>query len=571
VFRLDSIVSIVFFLLWIALAGCSVDLEPIACTSDDDCSEGLMCASAQCVVIPVSDAGGDVDAPTGTPVRPWSCPLSDCPDLTAVDENGDGVDGVIGSAIYVLSSNRRLTGAGSPTDPVSTFSAALSLVSEERFVLIVSGDFLMTETVEVSDLPYFEIAGGYRVSDDGGTWERSRNTRSKVTGPTEPFLFHNVDLIRISGLEIEASPGDRGRDGLTGANADDPPPLAPTRGENSIAMRVFGGSIDLAYTSLLGNRGGRSGDGESGRSGANGERGSAGGAPVSVDCDDATCEEPAGGAGALMNDLCFEIQEGDEELVAGGQGGDGGQADTREPGHAGGSGQGGHGGLHGAPNGLAGDSNQHGRDGGQGDGRGFVCGTTWFAHSGESGSVGRPGFGGGGGAGGTNPVSGFGGGGSGGGSGACGGEGGGGGLGGGGSIGLLAVNSQVRLHDEAILRALSAGNGGAGGTGGSGGRGGNGGAFDGDTDDLVELVVGGNGGNGGSGGDGGNGAGGDGGISVSLVLAGSSSWWGEGAEFDFEGETGGESGEGGGSAPAGTDGAKADTLEVDVSDSVICP
>lgn len=569
-FRLSSIGWVALFLVWNVLSACSVDLEPINCTSDDDCSQGLVCAHAQCVVAPESDVGGDADIPAQVPVRPWTCPLADCPDLTGVDENGDGVDGVVGSAIFISSSSPSSTGAGSPTDPVRTLAAALSLVSEERSVLIVSGDHLLTEVLEVSDLPYFEIAGGYRVSDDG-TWIRSRITRSKINGPSQPFLFRDIDLIRISGLDIEAGVGDPGADGLTGGTATDPPATAPTRGDSSIAMRVFSSSIDLAHSSLQGNRGGSSGSGETGRRGAVGLSGSVGEDSVSGECGDEGCEQPAGGAGGVLNELCFEIAEGDEEIAAGGQGGAGGQGESREQGQTGGSGHGGLGGVHGAPDGLAGAANEDGRSGSTGDGRGFVCGTTWFSHSGERGSVGRPGFGGGGGAGGTNPVSGFGGGGSGGGSGGCGGESGGAGLGGGGSIGLLAVDSQVRLYEDAMLTALGAGNGGNGGAGGEGGNGGEGGVDEGDVDTIAELTTGGDGGDGGDGGSGGGGSGGDGGISVPLALAGTSSWWAEGASFNLQDDNRGSGGTGSGSASDGTDGVAAETLEIEVSDSVICP
>ena len=161
----------------------------------------------------------------------------------------------------------------------------------------------------------------------------------------------------------------------------------------------------------------------------------------------------------------------------------------------------------------------------------------WKPESGGTGSTGLPGQGGGGGSG---QSIGAGGAGSGGGCGGCGGFGGKAGTGGGASVGLLTIDSPLR-----VLAEIATGTGGRGGDGGDGGDGGGGGAHGNVTSGSGCL-----GGDGGSGGKGGAGAGGAGGLSVGILFRGSAPN-SDGTTFSLKGPGDGGDGKSGNNGPKG--------------------
>ena len=550
---------------------CSVNLDHIACVNDDECREGQVCSHGTCKTTEtpdLSDIQVDTDTPSGLP---WECPLDDCPDFASADEDGDGVDGDTEVSIYVDNLAGDDTDLGTFDRPVKTADAAFSLLSEERYVVIMTAHtYDLAAPLEIEGLDFFEIAGGYD-RDENDSWTRHEDARTSLRGTNPVLALVKMGEVRLSGVKLDATAGGHGQNGEAGGVWSDPPAAQPTQGDTSIAIVAVDSTLRLYRSTVTANRGGHGGDGRSGRSGAEGAEGTQGDPPLlASDCRDENCEKPDGGTGGTLPTWCGSHASDAEALSAtGGEGGPGSNGISREPGLQGGNGDGGLGGSDGAPDGLAGGDGGTGEHTGGSNGLGYLCQEMWYSRDGGSGAFGLPGYGGGGGAGGTHHLGGYGSGGGGGGSGGCGGEGGGGGAGGGGSIGILAIDSDIEATNTTVA-ALSGGDGGAAGASGTGGRGGSGADPVDDTTGLANVAMGGKGGHGGRGGAGGGGAGGDGGVSVALVQTDGCNVTSVDALFNSE--NGGIGGMGtGGEASRGADGYAGPFLTVGIDETSPCP
>jgi hypothetical protein len=471
------------------------------------------------------------------------------PGLDYLDENCDGVDGVVARSLFVRAGAQ--AGDGSLARPFGSLGQALQAFpgSGKQTVLVAEGRY--DEDLELP--PGVALHGGYAPDF------RARDVvqhASVVTGRSAPATLTARGLrtpTLVSGLTL------RGRD--TPAGGEDRDALA------SLAVHLVDCDANLVLRS---NRieAGRGGDGGRGKSGAAGhgqqESNAVNGRPgLDGRRRDGACTGPghAGGQGGA-NTRCLE--------AAGRRGGNtrcpsfdwvsvpvrGAQAEYSSD--AQGDGLGGydwsfdrlssfscsHATESGFPTDIqlnVGQDGQDGRDGLNGQGGPGAVGTVgslqaglWVpspdrgAGAGGAGSLGTGGGGGGGGGGtayfptggcGQHEVGPSGGGG---GAGGCGGEGGRPGKNGGASVAVLLVrtpagpgSAPTLVHNS--LRRASGGQGGDGGFGGQGGLGGGGGA--GGLPDWQTWIssLGGKGGDGGNGGPGGGGGGGAGGPSFDLI------------------------------------------------------
>jgi len=543
---------------------------------------------------------------------------TDLPDLGAfpepgtryVDENCDGVDGVIGDALFVWAGNPQ-PGDGSRLDPYSTLSVALNALmrSSMRYLLVAEGVY--TENIALFEGA--QIFGGY--SSDflhrdiflyqsivQGVPPAPREIDAAI-GATN--VGHGTARTIVSGLHVVG----RDIDFATPENQ---------AGITSYAVRVrdCGPGLIIQDNIVQGGRGGVGGRGSAGAMGHGRQESSSLDGASGRDAERVPGECPAGlrrpGGGGGSNGRCGSIA-----ASAGGAATcptfnwnttpyQGGHAEYTTP--SGNDGAGGYdwsfdqwsqsdchhvteSGWPSNPQRNVGLDGLDGDDGTAGNGGrgchaayGSIANGLWAAAAstaaaGDPGAVGISG-GGGGAGGGTarwynsgdacydheQGATGGGGG-----AGACGGAGGMPGSNGGASIAILVAATAATAEAPTVvqnrIRRGAGGNGGAGGFGGPGGQGGRGG-FGGNATTWVGST-GGKGGDGGNGGPAGGGGGGCGGASYAVLGYNlTSAVFGSDNTFDYDDSalTGGYPGPGGGSATPialganGTAGASANHL-----------
>lgn len=410
-------------------------------------------------------------------------PVTDLPDDSFTDDNGDSIDGMACGPIFVAPTgdDRNLGTIDAPMQTLGAAILAARWLTPPRSVY-VSSNGAYNETIVFAD--GVNVYGGY---DHALAWTRS-NTPATINGGTvAAWAVGLTTTLTLDRLRIIAA-NNAVPSGLSiGLLADS---NAQPLGLN--ACEVRGGNVTPGQTGVNGSNGAAGGNGGPGGNGS---------------CDGPQFGSGGGGGNSAATNV-------------GGTGGRGG-FEGANPGLSGSSGIGPSGGSGGSPGsgGMTGNPGGNGAPGGNGlNGANGNGGTTFYA-AGQSGQIGTHGSGGGGGGGGggqggTFIDDGSGNGGGGGGGGGSRGTAGAGGGAGGSSYGILAVGGTINATSCLIQSRAGAngGNGGTGGTGGSGGAGGSGGTFC-----ISEVGRGGNGGNGGSGGNGGHGGGGVGGNSIAVL------------------------------------------------------
>ncbi|GMU60333.1 MAG: hypothetical protein AMXMBFR34_20960 [Myxococcaceae bacterium] len=475
-----------------------------------------------------------------------------------VDENCDGIDGVLGNAVFV-SATANPGGNGSRTAPFLTIAQGLAAMQSQgkQYVLVAQGQY--RENVRLFDGA--QVFGGY-ASDFLKRDPQVHTTTVKGVQPTAAAIA----AIHAESLGNGAAETVVSGFVLSGWDVSTATPQG-TAAEASIAvyLRDVGARFVLQSNDVLGGRGGEGGRGTTGAQGfgrqASGQLAGAN-AIDSQFFPGGTCTgaNHRTGASAGTNSVCpagnatpggsvicpvytFAGNQGQQQQYVNppvtsrdGRGGWDWSFDTMS----------GFGCSHVTESGFPlsiqqhdGDDGKPGADGTGGTGgpgapaqarHGSISGGRWVASPSAAASGGAGGSaqgGGGGGAGGgvaRFPMGGcqgweIGATGGGGGAGGCGGTGGQAGGAGGASIALLIVSSAPTtvlptIRDNRFQRGTG-GNGGAGGFGGAGGLGG-GGGFGGNAD-RWSSSVGGKGGEGGNGGPGGGGGGGAGGPSFAVL------------------------------------------------------
>lgn len=471
-----------------------------------------------------------------------------------VDENCDGVDGVIDHALFVWAGNSSV-GAGTRTNPYRTIAQALSVFasSGKRYILVAEGVY--DENVVLSN--GVRLYGGYAADFLGRdvllhptTIEgRDPENEQQVGAVTASNVGTGAQSTVISGFHIV------GRD-----IADNP--ANDTNGEASIAVYTSGSGPQLIIQNnvIVAGRGGRGGRGSTGEAGfgrqvstvldgSNGTDGSrldgncfnafraGGGGGLNAQCSSGTAN-PGGSVVCPVYDM--PNYQGNQAMYASPTGNDGAggydwsfdDLSGYDCSHVTESGW---------PSAIQSNNGHDGLDGaegaiGSGGGAclsvfGSIVGGKWVpapvgALAGGSGTTGIPGGGGGAGGGtayfgpGTCNSHELGPTGGGGGAAGCGGNGGRPGGSGGGSFAVFVVSSGVAgpTVEHNRIRRGPGGDGGMGGFGGPGGQGGRGG-FGGQPTSWSGSA-GGKGGEGGSGGPGGGGGGGCGGPSIGFLGVG---------------------------------------------------
>ena len=453
---------------------------------------------------------------------------ADDPDPAFVDANCDGIDGVIGRAIFASPRGNDLN-PGTKEAPVGTLARAMDLaldpgLAEPKYVLAGEGVFEATLRLRSGA----HLHGGYRPESG---WARSVNYETVARGPgvgavadglNRPtsvnfitlegtsaaaagassyglWVRGGADLLTVVGGRIiagDGGPGLAGNGGLPGAGGN-----SGARGSDGCdqgflgtggctAQGGFGGPAvacaagDTGGAGRGGNAGSggdRGGDGGAGNASANGVGGGAGG-------PGANAGRHGIGCGFLGLGCCGEQKGANAGIGGNGLGGPDGDAGPGGPAFGGIGGDG----LYApAPGGGGGFGRAGGGAGGGGGGGGGNCDIVCC-----NSDVGGAGGGGG--------------------SGGCGGTGANGGGGAGGSFAVFLIDAWPRLAPFEVRT----GAGGRGGDGGPGGQGGPGGAPGGGGNGNQAGGNGGNGGSGGPGGRGGAGGGGGGGPSVGIVRLG---------------------------------------------------
>jgi len=412
-----------------------------------------------------------VDVPVDVP--PQDTCLGDEADLPGdhLDQNCDGVDGVLGRQIYVSTTGADTNDGLTPTRPFLSLDRALGAVGlvasgMRRVILLTAGEYAAPLDMS-NNTAFFDVRQG--VSIHGGY--------------TSGFVTARTDAATVlrglgAGLVVRNTTDDVTLTGLTLRGTW--PSTMPLAGQTGYGLLLVNtGVVRLSRSRIEAPSGGPGADG---RPPSNTSPGSAGNAANGTSLG-------TGGQG------CTSDSNGGD----GGEGG--GPLSGVAPGMAGRT-------PMGLPVGLPGQPGVRGTSGGPG-----VAGRPGhFSANGyvpQDATRGEPGSAGGGGSGGNSGNrSTQGGGGGGGGGGGCGGDGGGGGRGGGGSIGIYAFGCGVRLELREV--AITRGDGGRGGSGVAGqmgrrgGMGGMGGIIAAGTTGESGLE----GGEGGNGGPGGRGAGG---------------------------------------------------------------
>lgn len=445
----------------------------------------LRCAAADAGAMDAS-ADAEVDAATDTPdgavdTPPADTCLGDEADTPGdfVDQNCDGVDGVLGRQLYVSAAGADTNDGLTPARPFATLDRALRALAEptgmgRRVVLLTGGDYVAPTTKNQTG--FFELNrsaslhGGYGADFRAATTGQATIVRGLGVGLV---VRGTVEPVTLTGLTLRGFWPD---------------PMMPPTGQTGYGLIVIdAGVVRVTRCRIEAPPGGRGADGR-------GPQVFAVGSPGTTGSD---VNAGLGGRG------CTDASNG-------GNGGNGGTAGAMTT-----MGEGGRAPMGLTPAGPAqpGPQGAPGRPGASGtQGRFTVDG--YEPAEAERGDPGQAGGGGGGGASGVQTVRGGGGGGGGG--GGCGGDGGGGGGGGGASIAVYALGCSVRLTlQDVVAVARDGGRGGSGVQGAAGHLGGMGGPG-------AMLAVGSSGqdgAQGGRGGEGGLGGIGAGGPSLGLVLA----------------------------------------------------
>ncbi len=453
---------------------------------------------------------------------------NDVPGVGVIDENCDGIDGTLSSALLVSSSG---TGANCNKAVPCTLATALSLASNRPHIYVMAGNYENADGSAYNLSRAVAIYGGYSTNwtrgdyrssasflakINGGTWS-GQYIGMRVVGTSSTYLGTAQSPVRIQDVEI-VGPAASGT-------------LGSGHGKSSYAVYANFAHLSLLRVTLT------QGTGAAGRTGSDGSSASqvaalSGGTGESAESFTTACNnDRRQGGGGATNTACV-----DSSATTGGRGGNGGQMDTScgfipdldaTSGIAGsaatssavGFGTGGGGGGTcgaGVGAGVAGRRSDGNAGSAASHAYGKMSGSFFEGVQGGSGALGADGTGGGGGGGSGGCDTGTdsrGAGGGGGGAGGCKAPiAGGGGFGGGGSFGLFAYEALVSIDRVIVNRATggAGGAGGAGGTGQPGGAGGAGGASN------SNVSAGGRGGNGGAGGHSGGGGGGSGGPSWSV-------------------------------------------------------
>ncbi|MBX3387595.1 MAG: hypothetical protein KF768_13585 [Phycisphaeraceae bacterium] len=422
-------------------------------------------------------------------------PVTDDPDASFTDSNGDGIDGMRCGPIFVDGVSGLDSNPGTIDLPKKTVAAAIAAAhtfTPTRDVYVSTG--IYTDTVVL--MAGVRVYGGFNAATG---WSRSNSNTSEIRrGPTALFAVSGAPS-RLDSLLINST-------------------LVSGGATYNAAIISIGASLTIEHCDV---RGGPASFGASGAPGINGAAGNNGGNGANGACVSAVCNTTvsSGGSGGSIN---FSGGAGTAGTT-GGSGGNGGRQDTDctfpqnfnatagatgQTGFSGG-GTGGPGGSSSCGTGGTGQSGAAGTVGTAGPGGGLFT----AAGAGSGGTGGRGGGGGGGGGGCDNTFTADcrGGGGAGGGAGGQGGGGGQPGQPGGSSFSILARGGSLSVSNT-TLRTSTPGGGGGGGAGGLGGAGGftgvrgqGGGGW------------GGSGGIGGQGGAGGRGGGGAGGNSIGIL------------------------------------------------------
>ena len=456
----------------------------------------------------------------------------DPPDDQFLDENCDGIDGVLATAVFAAS-GAPPTGTGTRQNPVGSLSRALDLAKSIDGGWVAVGRGAYEGPLVLAN--GVDVVGGYDPLLD---WARSNENLPRViaanpvlearflTQPTQvAWMTFEAERAKSAGASSTAAVVEECRDHLTlthvrllatsgraGKNGADGPP--GEQGNNG------GFGQEGCNEELLGQGGctNQPGIGGLATQCANGTVGGVGGpgGKAGVANDDDPLPGAPGGAGTASVTSAIAGQPVETFGGAGTNGEQGGWFDCDEDPAA----------TDGKPAPDPGGKGGDGDDGYAGDRRGDLDGITrlWEPEDAVGGFHGGPGGGGSGGGGGggyeadlecaaRNDIGGSGGGG---GAGGCGGTAGTPGGSGGGSLGLLSYKSEVRLQHVTITVG-DGGRGGRGGAGGLGGPGGTGGPGGAKHDDSGK---GGRGSDGGKGGQGGAAGGGAGGPSVGVLYVG---------------------------------------------------
>jgi hypothetical protein len=468
-----------------------------------------------------------------------------------VDENCDGVDGVVGNAIFV-SSQASAGGNGSRTAPFQTVNQGLNArrAQNKRYVLVAQGLYRESVSLLAGD----QLFGGYAsdfLKRDPQLYTSTMVAQSSASADGT-VAVRNVGVSQLDVIVV----------GFRIEGADAPPAAEGVDGQASVAvvLQNVGVNVIIQSNEIIAGRGGSGGRGLTGTQGFGRQTSplfSGGVGRKSQFFPNGMCtpnNHLPGGAGGINGSCAASAPAGGSVVCpvyvfAGNQGN---QQQNVPPTVSPREGRGGfdwsfdtqsmQSCSHVTESGFPVMIQQHdGEDGRQGlDGlsgtggqgaasrarTGSILNGRWVpspfaASSGLPGLVAQPGGGGGAGGGVARFAQGgcqgweIGASGGGGGAGACGGNGGQAGKSGGASISILLIQTQGPII---IQNRIQRGTGGAGGSGGFGGAGGLGGAGGfGGTADRWSSSVGGKGGEGGNGGPGGGGGGGAGGPSFGVL------------------------------------------------------
>jgi plastocyanin len=462
----------------------------------------------------------------------------DQPDDNFVDNDCDGIDGNIASAIFV-SPYGNDANPGTPGQPVLTIAQGLSnaQAAGKTQVYVAAGTYSVTTLNLVDGIWIF---GAYSPYD----WSRSDSNITEIDSTSSIAIAANnfTQTLVLDHLKIVSA-------------------SATSNGGSSYGIFLNNASTVVVHGCTI-----IAGNGANGVAGSNGSNGATGvsdpnqnGGNGCSSCNFGSCFQPTpGDPGQAALGPCFGRNGG-----AGGNAGFGAASNGSDAGAGfghgqcpGGSGCGGAGGAGGGTaidspsgvdggNGVAGANGAAGSDGSSGQENYLSTGYSGISGgNGTDGSGGGAG-GGGGGGGGVSQINGcqwYGGAGGGGGGAGCGGKGGSGGISGGASIGIYAWQTTLFVNASAITTAGggNGGNGGTGGSGGAGGTGGNGGQRQADIQFAPHVSgAGGRGGAGGNGANGGSAGGGPGGPSIGVLFGNTFAISPQGTSFTIGGAGGG--------------------------------
>ena len=503
-------------------------------------------------------AGGFVDDYAAVPLYG----LYEEPDGSFLDENCDGLDGTITSAVFVAKSGTD-TGNCTKAAPCKTINYAIgrAVATSKSDVYVQANAVAYAEIVDVKS--NVRIYGAYNT-----TWTRAdRNVSGHLV--TISGGLHGTDQETMT-IRARTVTGVKLLDlKLVGVNATGT--STDGHGKSSYVVHATTSTVTILRCDLI------QGHGVAGSAGTSGGNASAtaaatGGTGGNASQQFFTCETSSGGGGgsAAGNSSCATG-------TTGGTGGKGGTMDTcctlgtctlcdcaARSGQTGTAGSGTAGGPTGGGAGTGGGACATGAVGGPGSIKngapgvaagknGRILSNFWYAFAGGSGALGEHGSGGGGAGGsggcdnGINTDS-WGAGGGGGGAGGCKATStAGGGGAGGGSFGVFGVSSTLTITSCVFTR----GNGADGGSGGTGGRGQSGGGGGPGGTGVAGSPAGPLGGKGGHGGHGGGGGGGAGGMSYGVFRSAGSATLTGNAFLSGSAGTGGAGGVSAPTAPVG--------------------